>query len=401
MSQPRPAPGGGRHQAGEAGTSGEASRAVQLRVQDQHTDFLAGGCPLLMVYQGLRAPPPSCPVTVRGVPPLSPLTTRSLTPEPSLWPMWGQVQGTGLGSGWRVKPQAQTGKGATGHSCGQVLPDTITAAPTESKAAVTQEKWVVGRAACCGRDLGGRERRSTHLSLHPAVVSRLHPPPQHLDRLAPGCQTLSFSFGSKTPRRTKPQVQVSRLSGGRHEPSPQPLPGSRATDTREDKALWGTPKGHTDPETLTSLSSPLVRRSLPSEPAAGAGAPDSNTPLARGPVSLCGASTHGGVCSLSLPILREATRTRAPTRGPQEGAGLALQRGGGHGGQARARQTCTLPDLHGVQGEVAGNLKLLPEDLLLDVINADELGHPPRQDALAVRRVAQSGEGPETEGTHM
>lgn len=53
-----------------------------------------------------------------------------------------------------------------------------------------------------------------------------------------------------------------------------------------------------------------------------------------------------------------------------------------------------LTHLHGVQRQVAGNLELLPENLLPDVIDAHELGHPSRQDALAVRGVAQSGEGP-------
>lgn len=50
--------------------------------------------------------------------------------------------------------------------------------------------------------------------------------------------------------------------------------------------------------------------------------------------------------------------------------------------------------LHGVKGQVAGDLKLLHEHLLLDVVDADELGLTSRQDRLAVRRVTQRREGP-------
>lgn len=183
---------------------------------------------------GPEGPPTLMPCHCEGRAPLGPLDCQVPDPRAFLVARVGTGARHRAGQ-WLERPRQARGPQATRvDKCSQ----TQSLQPQqESKAAVTQEKWVVGRAACCGRDLGGREQPSTHLSLHPAVVSRLHPPPQHLDRLAPGCQTLSFSFGSKTPRRTKPQVQVSRTSGGGHEPSPQPLPGSRATNTREDKAL--------------------------------------------------------------------------------------------------------------------------------------------------------------------
>lgn len=52
------------------------------------------------------------------------------------------------------------------------------------------------------------------------------------------------------------------------------------------------------------------------------------------------------------------------------------------------------PHLHGVEGQVAGDLELLHEHLLLDVVNADELGLASCQDGLPVGRVTQRREGP-------
>lgn len=57
----------------------------------------------------------------------------------------------------------------------------------------------------------GDTRDSAHLSLRLAAVSRLRSPPRRLDQLAPGCQTLSFSVGSKTPRRAKPDMSPSEV----------------------------------------------------------------------------------------------------------------------------------------------------------------------------------------------
>lgn len=53
------------------------------------------------------------------------------------------------------------------------------------------------------------------------------------------------------------------------------------------------------------------------------------------------------------------------------------------------------PYLHGIEGQVAGDLKLLHEHLLLDVVDADKLGLTSCQDRLPVRGVTQRCEGPE------
>lgn len=59
----------------------------------------------------------------------------------------------------------------------------------------------------------------------------------------------------------------------------------------------------------------------------------------------------------------------------------------------------TEPYLHAIEGQVAGDLKLLREHLLLDVVDADEFGLSSCQDRLPVRRVAQRCEGPEKAST--
>lgn len=53
------------------------------------------------------------------------------------------------------------------------------------------------------------------------------------------------------------------------------------------------------------------------------------------------------------------------------------------------------PYLHGIEGQVARDLKLLHEHLLLDVVDADKLGLASCQNRLPVRRVAQRREGPD------
>ena len=52
--------------------------------------------------------------------------------------------------------------------------------------------------------------------------------------------------------------------------------------------------------------------------------------------------------------------------------------------------------LHAIQGVVAADLKLLHQQLVLHRVDADILGQATRQDDLAIRTVAQGGEGPET-----
>lgn len=50
--------------------------------------------------------------------------------------------------------------------------------------------------------------------------------------------------------------------------------------------------------------------------------------------------------------------------------------------------------LHGVEGEVAGDLELLEEDLLPYAVDADKLGLAPCQERLPIRRIAQGVKGP-------
>ena len=52
--------------------------------------------------------------------------------------------------------------------------------------------------------------------------------------------------------------------------------------------------------------------------------------------------------------------------------------------------------LHAIQGVVAADLKLLHQQLVLHRVDADILGQATRQDDLAIRTVAQGGEGPAT-----
>lgn len=52
--------------------------------------------------------------------------------------------------------------------------------------------------------------------------------------------------------------------------------------------------------------------------------------------------------------------------------------------------------LHAIQGVVAADLKLLHQQLVFHGVDADILGEATRQDDLAIRAVAQGGEGPET-----
>lgn len=157
----------------------------------------------------------------------------------------------------------------------------------------------------------------------------------------------------------------------------RPRPASHA-NTEGDPAPWGL------------MSSPLRSRTCPQSCCGRAGAhhhavrfPDAP------PQGLRSASTRPAPARRLLPqpaVLRES---RTPTPRVPRSPG---SQGAGRAGAAQAR---ALAHLHGVQGEVAGDLELLPEDLLLDVIDAHELGHASRQDALAVRRVAQGREGPE------
>ena len=160
-------------------------------------------------------------------------------------------------------------------------------------------------------------------------------------------------------------------------------------------------------------SLPAAQQNPPSEllrtcrgPAATTTAVRFPNALHRGLPSASTRPAHVGCLPPQPDVLRE-TGTPAP-RIPREGAGTQA---GAHTPRAssrspwrqdvgRAAQARAPAHLHGVQGEVAGDLELLPEDLLLDVIDAHELGHPSREDALAVRRVAQSSEGPEQRGTH-
>lgn len=53
-----------------------------------------------------------------------------------------------------------------------------------------------------------------------------------------------------------------------------------------------------------------------------------------------------------------------------------------------------LTDLHSIEGQVGGDLKLLHQHLFLDVVDADELGLTSGQDRLTVGRVAQRCERP-------
>lgn len=52
-------------------------------------------------------------------------------------------------------------------------------------------------------------------------------------------------------------------------------------------------------------------------------------------------------------------------------------------------------DLHGIKRQVGGDLKLLNQQLLSDVVDADKPGQAPSQDGLAVSRVTQRRERPE------
>lgn len=54
-----------------------------------------------------------------------------------------------------------------------------------------------------------------------------------------------------------------------------------------------------------------------------------------------------------------------------------------------------VPHLHGIKRQVAGDFKLLHEQLLLDVVNADKLGRTSSQDCLPIGRVTQRCKRPE------
>lgn len=60
-----------------------------------------------------------------------------------------------------------------------------------------------------------------------------------------------------------------------------------------------------------------------------------------------------------------------------------------------------LTHLHGIQRQVARDLKLLPQNLLPDMVDAHELGHSSSQDTLTIGGVAQSGEGPDAGGWRL
>lgn len=99
---------------------------------------------------------------------------------------------------------------------------------------------------------------------------------------------------------------------------------------------------------------------------------------------------EGGKREDCFPIVATGPHTTAPPR-PTPGPGKPELCSGAP----------AAPHLHGIQRQVARDLKLLPENLLLDVVDAHELGHPPCQDALAVRRVAEGGEGPAARGSDL
>lgn len=170
-------------------------------------------------------------------------------------------------------------------------------------------------------------------------------------------------------------------------PAPSPRPPAPAQLTGQKH--WNAHGPH-DPEAIPGPARP---QPSPPEPAATE-VPQVSSAAGQG---LSAASTRPGharrlLASLPAPGPQGSNGTHAPgslsrdRRRPAAAPGCAE----GRGGRAASR-----PHLHGVQRQVAGNLKLLPEDLLLDVIDAHELGHPSCQDALAVRRVAQRREGPE------
>lgn len=59
------------------------------------------------------------------------------------------------------------------------------------------------------------------------------------------------------------------------------------------------------------------------------------------------------------------------------------------------RRDCDLTDLHSIEGQVGGDLKLLHQQLLSDVVDADKLRQTSSQDGFSVSRVAQRRKRPE------